>query len=161
MKDEEPGAQMQGCGARAWAEWSWDSNQLPAGWAAHPYLQRCHHVLLCLCHVVHQGCLWHCVCCHHLAAGVLRRVCGRFRDAATLQEFDVQHRERSPFQRSGLPCPCLTPQSHVHWSRKACYVIFVNCTQKKYLKLLFACLILKGKLIMLCWQYLPCGLILC
>lgn len=31
MKDEEPCAQMQGCGARAWAEWSWDSNQLPAG----------------------------------------------------------------------------------------------------------------------------------
>lgn len=105
---------MQGCGARAWAERARGGNQLPTGWAAHPHLQRCHHFLLCLRHVVHQGRLWHCVCRHHLAAGVLRRVCSAICDAATLQESDVQHRERDPFQHSGLPCPCLTPQGHVH-----------------------------------------------
>lgn len=112
MKDEEPGAQMQGRGARAWAGHGTD--HLPTGRAAHSYLQRRHHFLLRVGHVVHQGRLRHRVRRHHLAAGVLRRVRGALCDAAAIQEPDVQHRERDPVQQSGLPCPCLTPQGHVH-----------------------------------------------
>lgn len=119
MKDEEPSAQMQGCGAQSWAGRSRGRNQLSAGRTAHPYLQRRHHFLLCLRHVVHQGRLWHYVRCHHLAAGVLRRVCGAVCDAAALQESDVQHCEWDPVQLSGLSCPRITPQGHVHRPRKS------------------------------------------
>lgn len=112
MKDEEPGAQMQGRGAQPWTERGGD--QLPAGRAAHPHLQRRHHVLLRLRHVVHQGRLRHHVRRHHLAAGLLCRVCGAICDAAALQESDVQHCERDPFQHPGLPRSRLTPPGHVH-----------------------------------------------
>lgn len=114
MKDEEPGAQMQGRGARARACRERGRNQLPTGRAAHTYLQRRHHFLLCLRHVVHQGRLRHRVRHHYLAAGVLRRVCSAVCNAAALQESHIQHCERDPVQHSGLPCPCLTPQGHVH-----------------------------------------------
>lgn len=114
MNNEEPGAQMQGCGAWARAEQRRGSNQLPASRATHPHLQRRHHLLLCLRHVVHKGRLWHRVRRHYLAVGVLCRVCGAICDAAALQESDVQHLEWDPIQLSGLPCPLVTPQSHVH-----------------------------------------------
>lgn len=116
MKNEEPGAQMQGCGARAGAGRGrgWYHHHLPAGRAAYPYLQRRHHFLLCLRHVVYQGRLWHRVRRHHLAAGVVRGVRGTVCDAAAIQESDVQHCEWDPVQHFGLPCPCLTPQGHVH-----------------------------------------------
>lgn len=104
---------MQGRGAQPWPKWGRD--QLPTSWPAHPHLKRCHHVLLCLCHVVHKGCLWDHVQRHHVAAGVLRRVCGAICDATPLQKSDVQHREWDPFQHPGLPCSCLTPPGHVHW----------------------------------------------
>lgn len=116
MKDEEPGAQMQGCGAWAWAGWGRGRgrSQLPTVRAAHSYLQRRYHFLICLRHVVHQGCLWHCVCDHHLAACAVRRVCGAVCNAAALQESNIQRCEWDPVQHSGLPCPRFTPQGHVH-----------------------------------------------
>lgn len=132
MKDEEPGAQVQGCGARTWPECSWrHCEQLPAGWAAHPDLQRCHHLLLRLGHVVHQGRLRHRVRRHHLAAGVLRRVRGVVCDAAALQELNVQRRQRSPFQCSRLPCPRLTSQGHVH---RPCKYIRCTCAMSATMK---------------------------
>lgn len=113
MKDEEPGAQMQGCGAQPWPERGRD--QLPTDWPVHPHLQRCHHVLLCLGHVVHKGRLRDHVCRHHVAAGVLRRVCGAICDATPLKESHIQHCERDPFQHPDLPCSRFTPPGHVHW----------------------------------------------
>lgn len=64
--------------------------------------------------MVHKGRLRDHVRRHHMAAGVLRRVCGAICDATPLQESDVQHRERDPFQHPGLPCSSLTPPGHVH-----------------------------------------------
>lgn len=131
MKDEEPRAQVQGCGARTWPGRSWHCDQLPAGWAAHPNLQRLHHFLLRLCHVVHQGRLRHRLRRHHLVPGVLRRVCGAVCDAAALQKSDLQHYQWSPIQRLCLPCPRLTSQGHVHWPCKYIRCTFCDATKKK------------------------------
>lgn len=123
---------MQGCGARTWAECHWHCDQLPAGWAAHPNLQRCHHFLLRLGHVVHQGRLRHHLRRHHLVAGVLRSVCRGVCDVAALQEFDLQPCQRSYFQRACLPCPRLTSQGHVHWPCKYVLAMQPKMSVKTY-----------------------------
>lgn len=87
MKDEESGAQMQGCGAQPSARRERDG--LPAPRAAHPHFQRSHYGLRGVGHVVRQRRLWHHVRRHHMAAGVLRRVRGGVRDAAARQESDI------------------------------------------------------------------------
>ena len=126
MKHEEPGAPMQGPGARprgAWPGGPWPSGvpsgvpgRLPAGRAAYPHLQGHHHLLLGLRHVVHPGRLRHRVRGHHLDAGALRRVRGGVRHAAALQEPDIQPHQRRGVQQPGLPRPRLALPGHVHRS---------------------------------------------